>query len=96
MEKNVGGYDRIAQFILGPALIIVTAAVYGGFITLASGLAGAVVLWAALLVGAVFIVTASTQTCPLNSVLGINTYRGGDEPAADAETDVGPGAGRPM
>jgi hypothetical protein len=92
MEKNVGGYDRIARLVLGPILVIIAVAAFGGFVTLASGLVGAAILWGALLVGAVFIVTATTQTCPLNSVLGINTYRGEDD---THEEDTDAGAGRP-
>ena len=79
MEKNVGGYDRIARFVLGPLLVLVAAAGFTGFVTIASGLLGAAVLWIALLVGAVFVVTATTQKCPLNRILGFNTFRGGRE-----------------
>jgi hypothetical protein len=92
MEKNVGGYDRKARLVLGPILVVVAVAAFVGLVTLASGFLGAVLIWAALLVGAVFIVTATTQTCPLNSVLGINTYRGEDD---THEEDTDAGAGRP-
>ena len=88
MERNVGGYDRIARFVLGPLLVVLVAAAFGGYVTVASGLFGAAILWAALLVGAVLIVTATTQICPLNSMLGINTYRGQSESAgSDSETE---------
>ncbi|KTG29680.1 YgaP family membrane protein [Haloferax profundi] len=76
MEKNVGGYDRIARFIVGPVLIIVGAAALAGFLTIATGTLGLVVAGAALLVGAVLTTTAVTQKCPLNNALGFNTYKG--------------------
>jgi len=95
MQKNVGGYDRIARLILGPALIIVVAAVFGGYLTLASGLLGAAILWIGLLVGAVFVVTGATQKCPINRLLGFNTFRGDTEEMAP-ETEADSGAGRPM
>jgi hypothetical protein len=94
MQKNVGGYDRIARLILGPALIVVVAAVFGGYLTLASGLLGAAILWAGLVVGAVFVVTGATQKCPINSLLGFNTVRGSDESSPEMDSDSG--AGRPM
>ena len=81
--------------ILGPALIIVVAAVFGGYLTLASGLLGAAILWTGLLVGAVFVVTGATQKCPINSLLGFNTFRGDTEGTAP-ETESDSGAGRPM
>ncbi len=76
MEKNVGGYDRIARAVLGPVLIIVGAAALAGFVTIAAGTLGLVVAGAALLVGAVLATTAVTQKCPLNRALGVNTYKG--------------------
>ena len=84
MEKNVGGYDRIARAIVGPVLIIVGAAALAGFLTIATGTLGLVVAGAALLVGAVLTTTAFTQKCPLNNVLGFNTYKG--EPKTEQET----------
>jgi hypothetical protein len=91
MNRNVGGYDRIARFILGPLLVIVAAAGFAGYVTVASGLLGAAVLWAALLVGAVFLVTATTQKCPLNRVLGLDTFRGGRGGPGDEPDSVPPG-----
>ncbi len=90
MQKNVGGYDRIARLTLGPILIIAVAAVFGGFVTLATGLLGAALLWVGLVVGAVFLVTGTTQKCPLNSVIGLNTYRGdADEMTTEPESSTG-------
>ncbi|KAB1197296.1 MULTISPECIES: DUF2892 domain-containing protein [Haloferax] len=75
MEKNVGGYDRIARAVFGPVLIIVGAAALAGILTIATGTLGLVVAGGALLVGAVLTTTAVTQKCPLNRALGVNTYK---------------------
>ncbi|MFK5603564.1 YgaP family membrane protein [Haloferax volcanii] len=88
MEKNVGGYDRIARAILGPVLIVVGAASLAGFLTIAAGTLGLVIAVAALLVGAVLATTAVTQKCPLNDLLGVDTYEG----ATATETES---AGKP-
>jgi hypothetical protein len=85
MEKNVGGYDRIARFVVGPLLIVLGLATAGGVLTLATGALGLVVTALALVVGAVLTVTAVTQKCPLNSMLGMNTY---DGRGSAAETDA--------
>ena len=104
MEKNVGGYDRIARFVVGPLLVIIAVVAYFEVITLASGLLGAALIWAALAVGLVLVVTATTQQCPLNSVLGFDTFRGedgetsvdADRSPVDTETETEPRTGRPM
>ncbi|ELZ87594.1 hypothetical protein C453_04549 [Haloferax elongans ATCC BAA-1513] len=88
MEKNVGGYDRIARAILGPVLIIVGAAALAGFLTIAAGTLGLVIAGVALVVGAVLATTAITQKCPLNDALGFNTYEG--EMKTEAENPVEP------
>lgn len=77
MEKNVGGYDRMARFVVGPVLLVVGLAGLGGLLTLAAGTTGVALAVGALLVGAILTVTATVQTCPLNRALGINTYKGG-------------------
>ncbi|WP_396610712.1 DUF2892 domain-containing protein [Haloferax sp. S1W] len=84
MEKNVGGYDRIARAIFGPALIIVGAAALGGAFTIAAGTLGLVAAGVLLVVGAVLATTAIIQKCPLNALFGINTYTG----EAKVETEV--------
>lgn len=90
MEKNVGGYDRIARAIFGPVLIVVGAAALAGFVTIATGTLGFVLAGAALLVGAVLATTAVTQKCPLNNLFGIDTYKGEmqtkTEPSGKART----------
>jgi uncharacterized membrane protein len=74
MQKNVGGYDRIARFVVGPILIAVGAAAVAGLLTIAAGVTGLVIAGAAILVGGILTVTATTQKCPLNAAIGLNTY----------------------
>lgn len=89
MEKNVGGYDRIARFVVGPILIVVGAAALLGLFTIAAGTLGLAIAVVAVLVGLVLSVTATTQKCPLNSVVGLNTYRGKEGGESTTEGDVG-------
>jgi hypothetical protein len=88
MEKNVGGYDRTARFVVGPILVLVGLAALGGLFTLAAGTLGLVLAAVALLVGLVLATTAVTQKCPLNRALGLNTYREEAE-AGSTDTDSG-------
>lgn len=91
MQKNVGGYDRIARLVVGPALIVVGAAAAVGILTLAAGTLGVALAALALLVGAVLLVTGLTRKCPLNSVLGMNTYRSpeaAESPADDVDSET--------
>lgn len=85
MEKNVGGYDRLARFVVGPLLVVVGGVSLGGFLTLAAGTLGLVLGVGALLVGVVLTVTAVTQKCPLNSLVGLNTYGGGSSTQTASE-----------
>jgi hypothetical protein len=75
MQKNVGGYDRSARFVLGPMLILAGVAAFAGLITLSGGTLGLVLTGAAFVVGSVLTITATTQKCPLNAAIGMNTYR---------------------
>ena len=88
MEKNVGGFDRTARFVVGPILIVVGLAAFGGLFTLAAGTLGLVLATVALLVGLVLATTAVTRKCPLNRALGLNTYRKEAE-AGSTDTDSG-------
>ncbi|WP_254543264.1 YgaP family membrane protein [Halomarina pelagica] len=91
MQKNVGGYDRIARLVLGPILVAVALAGLFGVVGLAIGpVSTLIVAVIAGLVGVVFLVTGTTQKCPLNRALGVDTYRG-DASERDSET---PPAGR--
>jgi hypothetical protein len=73
MERNVGGTDRTARIGLGILLAVVSMAT----VALGAGLGGQVQLLVAavaLLAGAVLLVTAGARTCPINRLLGRNTY----------------------
>nr|WP_238532856.1 DUF2892 domain-containing protein [Halalkalicoccus jeotgali] len=67
--------------VVGPVLVLVGIAAALGMIALAP-----VLIVVSLVVGAVLTVTGLTQKCPMNRLLGINTYKG--EPLReDAETE---------
>lgn len=74
MQRNVGGFDRIARLVAGPVLIVAGAAAFTGLLTLPfPPLTASVVAGVLLLFGAVFLATGLARTCPLYSVLGIDT-----------------------
>lgn len=76
MEKNVGGYDRAGRFIIGAILVLVGVVGYAGLVRLAVGpLSQALTALILVLIGVVLVVTGYTQKCPINSVLGMNTYK---------------------
>ena len=65
MKKNVGNGDRFLRIMIGIiALILVMANVVEG-----------TMMWIALVVGVIMVVTSSIQICPLYSVFGINTCK---------------------
>ncbi|MEF8854131.1 MAG: DUF2892 domain-containing protein [Haloarculaceae archaeon] len=68
MEKNVGGIDRTGRIVIGVILAIAGIAAVGGFWDV-----GAVIGGVALVVGAILLVTGSTQKCPINDMAGIDT-----------------------
>lgn len=70
MERNVGGYDRLARLVVGPVLLVVGVAAIAQILPIGLPLAGL-----ALVVGAVLFVTAVVRQCPLNTLLGINTCK---------------------
>jgi predicted cobalt transporter CbtA len=79
MKKNVGGYDRLIRFVVGPVLVAVGLAALAGLFTLAAGTAGLLLAVVGILVGGVLLVTGYTQKCPLNNLVGLDTYRGAGE-----------------
>lgn len=69
MSFNVGTPDRIARIVIGAVLVL---------LPLVSGLAlfaNPLWFWAAIVVGAVLIVTAIVRFCPLYAILGLSTRR---------------------
>lgn len=73
MTENVGGYDRIGRFIVGPALIIVAVAAFAGVGPIAEGSIVAPIV--ALLIGGVITYTAVVRYCRFNGFLGIDTVK---------------------
>lgn len=67
MRSNVGGIDRLARSVLGPALLV------AGWRALDSRRRLAL---AALVSGAVITETAVTATCPLNRAMGFDSRTG--------------------
>ena len=91
MKTNVGGYDRLARLVAGPVLLVVGLASLGGLLTLAAGTAGVALGGLLALAGMILTVTALTRTCPLNSLLGLDTSgdaaaRSGEEVETDTRT----------
>lgn len=68
MEANVGSLDRTVRIALGALVLIAGVAAVGGYWT--AGVAvGAVIA----LLGAVLVVTGTTQRCPIYAGAGIDT-----------------------
>ena len=61
MKSNVGGWDRLARFAVGIAILIIGYS-YDSF-------------WG--LLGLVFVVTAFIRFCPLYAIFKISTSKGG-------------------
>ena len=70
MDRNVGGIDRTARLVTGVLLVIGALAVFAGYLVW-----GAAIGVLALVVGAVLVVTGTTQKCPINEAAGIDTTR---------------------
>ncbi|KYH24710.1 hypothetical protein HAPAU_30860 [Halalkalicoccus paucihalophilus] len=79
-EKNVGGWDRLLRLIVGPILLIGSAAAILGVIVLSP-----ILVALGVIVGATLTVTGLTQKCPLNNLLGLNTYK--SRRTAESETE---------
>lgn len=76
MNTNVGGLDRTARLAIGAILVIVAVAGYAGLLPIAVGpvpqALGSLIV---LVVGLILLVTGAARTCPINSLLGVNTTR---------------------
>lgn len=75
IEKNVGGYDRIARAVLGPVLILVAIAGLAGLLVQSPSTVLMAVFVVALVVGVILAFTAYTQQCIVNQTLGLNTLQ---------------------
>ena len=72
-KKNVGGTERIARGVVGPSLIALGVAALSGLLSLAAGTAGIAIAVLAILAGARMTVTAVTQRCYMNAIIGRDT-----------------------
>lgn len=91
MHENVGGMDRIARLLVGPILVLVGVAGYAGIFALAVGpLPQALTSILVVLVGGILVVTGLVQKCPLNRVLGFNTYRQQEATTSEEPTGSNP------
>lgn len=63
VQKNVGGMDRGARLVVGPALLAVGLKKGGGLGYLMAG------------AGTVLLATGATRYCPANGALGIDTQK---------------------
>lgn len=89
MKKNVGGMDRIARLVVGPVLVLAGIAGYAGFLALAVGpLPQALTSVIVFLVGTILLVTGLVQMCPLNRLLGLDTYRQNETGESDERAVV--------
>ena len=68
MKKNVGGIDRQGRIVIGVILAIAGIAALSGFWAV-----GAVIGIVALVIGIIFLVTGTTQKCPINQAVGMDT-----------------------
>lgn len=82
-EKNVGGLDRLLRLIVGPLLLVVAAGATLGAVALSP-----VLLAVSAIAGAVLTVTGLTQKCPLNTLIGLNTFRGRKTTDSELERDA--------
>ena len=82
-EKNVGSWDRLLRLLVGPVLLVVSGAAVLGAITLSP-----VLVALSAIVGVILTVTGLTQKCPLNNLLGLNTYRGRKPTETETEQEV--------
>jgi uncharacterized membrane protein len=79
MDKNVGGFDRMARLVGGPVLVAVGVALAAGLLDVGlTGTLGLAVTALVLVAGLIFVVTGTTQKCPANEMAGIDTHDGRD------------------
>jgi len=73
MNKNVGGLDQTGRIIIAVIAGIAGIAALTGYWR-----AGAVVGGVALVIGAILLVTGTTQKCPINEAIGVDTTERGN------------------
>ena len=70
MQKNVGGIDRTGRLVIGAIAVLAGVAALLGY--WAVGIVTAVI---ALVIGAILLVTGTTQKCPINDAAGVDTTK---------------------
>ena len=70
MQKNVGGIDRTGRLVIGALAVLAGIAALIGY--WAVGIVTAVI---ALVIGAILLVTGTTQKCPINDAAGVDTTK---------------------
>ncbi|WP_408959455.1 DUF2892 domain-containing protein [Natrinema sp. 74] len=68
MQKNVGGIDRTGRLVVGAVAALAGIAALTGYWAV-----GIVTALVALVIGAILLVTGTTQKCPINNATGIDT-----------------------
>jgi len=68
MQKNVSGIDRTGRIVIGVIAVLAGIAALMGY--WAVGIVTAVI---ALVIGAILLVTGTTQKCPINDAAGVDT-----------------------
>jgi hypothetical protein len=76
MERNVGSTDRYARIVIGIVLAAVGIAGFAAIGWEATGTVGLVAGAVLVIVGAVLLVTAVTQQCPIYAGLSMSTFEG--------------------
>lgn len=67
MVSNVGTFDRALRFLIGAALIVAPLLNFMGLE------ANTVIAYVMMAVGGILVLTAVFGTCPIYSLLGLNT-----------------------
>lgn len=76
MKLNVGGADRVVRLLVGSALLLLGGAGYLGIVGLATEpVPQALASIVAILLGLVLFATGIARKCPLNRLLGVNTFQ---------------------
>jgi len=79
--------DRIIRLGVGPILMMVGIAGYVGLLTVAVGpLPQAITSVLVMLIGVVLLITGLIQRCPINRILGFNTYRKNERRESETPT----------
>ncbi|HKL28977.1 MAG TPA: DUF2892 domain-containing protein [Natrialbaceae archaeon] len=76
MERNVGQTDRYVRIVVGIVLALVGIAGFVGTGWEATGTVGLAAAAVLVIVGAVLLITAATQQCPIYAGLSMSTFKG--------------------